>query len=82
MIMEVGALLMIIDGELKEHRIQIDPNTNKPSMAMCLKGKRHATRGEKKYNKDSKIQHQCIKSMAEVEQNIDGSLSIKKLILE
>jgi hypothetical protein len=51
-------------------------------MAMCLKGKRHATRGEKKYNKDSKIQHQCIKSMAEVEQNIDGSLSIKKLILE
>ena len=82
MIMEVVALLMIINGEIKEHRIQIDPNTNKPSMAMCLKGKTHATRGEKKYNKDSKIQHQCIKSMAEVEQNIDGSLSIKKLILE
>ena len=82
MIMEGVARLMIIDGEIKEHRIQIDPNTNKPSMAMCLKGKRHATRGEKKYNKDSKIQHQCIKSMAEVEQNIDGSLSIKKLILE
>ena len=82
MIMEVVSVLMIIDGEIKEHRIQIDPNTNKPSMAMCLKGKRHATRGEKKYNKDSKIQHQCIKSMAEVEQNIDGSLSIKKLILE
>ena len=82
MIMEVVALLMIIDGEIKEHRIQIDPNTSKPSMAMCLKGKRHATRGEKKYNKDNKIQHQCIKSMAEVEQNIDGSLSIKKLILE
>ena len=51
-------------------------------MAMCLKGKRYATRGEKKYNKDSNIVHQCIKSMAELELNIDGSLSIKKLILE
>ena len=78
MILEVVALLMIVDGEIKEHRIQIDPNTNKPSMAMCLKGKRHAKRQEKGDN----IQHQCIKSMVEVEQNIDGSLSIKKLILE
>ena len=52
MIMEVVALLMIIDGEIKEHRIQVDPKTGKYSMAMCLKGKRHATRGEKKYNKD------------------------------
>ena len=82
MILEVVALLMIIDGEIKEHRIQIDPDTSKPSMAMCLKGKRYATRGEKKYSNNNKIQHQCIKSMAEVEQNIDGSLSIKKLILE
>ena len=47
--------------------------------SMCLKGKRHATRGEKK---DSNITHQCIKSMAETELNIDGSKSIKKLILE
>ena len=78
MILEVVALLMIINGEIKEHRIQIDPDTNKPSMAMCLKGKRHAKRQDKGNN----IQHQCIKSMAEVEQNIDGSLSIKKLILE
>ena len=82
MILEVVALLMIVNGEIKEHRIQIDPDTNKPSMAMCLKGKRYATRGEKRYNNNSKITHQCIKSMAEVEQNIDGSLSIKKLILE
>ncbi len=51
MILEVVALLMIIDGEIKEHRIQIDPDTNKPSMAMCLKGKRHATRGEKNITK-------------------------------
>ena len=78
MILEVVALLMIIDGEIKEHRIQIDPDTNKPSMAMCLKGKRHAKRQDKGGN----IQHQCIKSKADVEQNIDGSLSIKKLILE
>ena len=82
MILEVVALLMIVNGEIKEHRIQIDPETNKPSMAMCLKGKRYATRGEKKYNNNNKIQHQCIKSMAEVEKNIDGSYSIKKLILE
>ena len=79
MILEVVALLMIVNGEIKEHRIQIDPDTNKPSMAMCLKGKRHAKRQDKG---NSNIQHQCIKSMAEVEQNIDGSLSIKKLILE
>ena len=78
----VVALLMIIDGEIKEHRIQIDPRTGKRSMAMCLKGKRHATRGEKKYNEGSNIQHQCVKSMAETELNIDGSKSIKKLILE
>jgi len=75
----IVALLMIINGEIKEHRIQIDPKTGKPSMAMCLKGKRHASRGEKK---NSNITHQCIKSMAELETNIDGSLSIKKLILE
>ena len=78
MILEVVALLMIVNGEIKEHRIQIDPSTGKHSMAMCLKGKRHAKRQDKGNN----IQHQCIKSMAEVEQNIDGSLSIKKLILE
>ena len=65
------ALLMIVNGEIKEHRIQ-------ESMSNCLKGKRHASRGEK----DGNIVHQCIKSMAELESNIDGSKSIKKLILE
>ena len=78
----VVALLMIVNGEIKEHRIQIDPKTGKYSMAMWLKGKRYATTGEKKNNKDSNIVHQCIKSMAETELNIDGSKSIKKLILE
>ena len=77
--LEVVALLMIIDGEIKEHRIQIDPNTNKPSMAMCLKGARVAKRQLKP---DGHVKYQCIKSMAELEDNIDGSKSIKKLILE
>jgi len=65
------ALLMIVNGEIKEHRIQ-------ETMSECLKGKRIAMRT----NKNNNIQYQCIKSMAELESNIDGSLSIKKLILE
>ena len=63
------ALLMIVNGEIKEHRIQ-------ESMSECLKGKRVAMRT----NKNNNIQYQCIKSMAELESNIDGSKSIKKLI--
>ena len=66
----VVALLMIINGEIKEARIQ-------QSMSECLKGKRIAMRDAK----DS-IKYQCIKSMAELELNIDGSKSIKKLILK
>ena len=74
----VVALLMIVNGEIKEHRIQIDPETGKHSMSMCLKGKRVAKRS----NKNNNIVYQCIKSMAELESNVDGSKSIKKLILE
>ena len=66
----IVALLMIINGEIKEARIQ-------QSMSECLKGKRIAMRDAK----DS-IKYQCIKSMAELESNIDGSKSIKKLILK
>ena len=66
----VVALLMIVQGEIKEARIQT-------SMSECLKGKRIAMRDTKK-----QVQYQCIKSMAELESNIDGSLSIKKLILD
>jgi len=66
----VVALLMIVHGEIKEARIQT-------SMSECLKGKRVAKRESK-----SHIKYQCIKSMAELESNIDGSLSIKKLILQ
>jgi len=68
----IVALLMIINGEIKEARIQ-------ESMSDCLKGKRVAKRQLKP---DGKVRYQCIKSMAELEENIDGSLSIKKLILE
>jgi len=65
------ALLMIVNGEIKEHRIQ-------QTMSECLKGKRIAMRT----NKNNNIIYQCLKSMAELEENIDGSKSIKKLILE
>ena len=72
------ALLMIVNGEIKEHRIQVDSESGKPSMSMCLKGKRVAMRT----NKNNNVVYQCIKSMAELESNVVGSKSIKKLILE
>ena len=65
----VVALLMIINGEIKEHRIQ-------EAMSDCLKGKRVAMRDSKKH-----IQYQCIKSMAETEIYM-GEKSILKLILK
>jgi hypothetical protein len=68
---------MFIGPDIKEHRIQIDPNTGKSSMSICLKHKREATRIPKK-----NIEYKCIKSKAELETNIDGSKSIKALILE
>jgi len=64
----VIALLMLVNNEIKEHRIQ-------ESMSACLKGKRIANRV---YN--SNVQYQCIKSMAETEIYL-GEKSIKKLIL-
>ncbi len=66
----VIALLMFVNNEIKEHRIQ-------PSMSECLKGKRVAQRDAK-----SHVEYKCIKSKAELETNIDGSITIKKLILE
>jgi len=68
----VVALLMIINGEIKEARIQT-------SLSECLKGSRIAKRQLKS---DSKVNYQCVRTMAELELNIDGSKSIKKLILE
>lgn len=72
MIETVVALLLIINGEIKEARIQT-------SMSECLKGSRLAKRDLKV---NSNIKYQCIRSQAELESNIDGSKSIKKLILE
>jgi len=46
----VIALLLIVNGEIKEHRIQIDSESGKPSMSMCLKGKRVAMRSNKNNN--------------------------------
>ena len=70
MIAEIVALLMFVGPDIKEHRIQ-------PSMSVCLKGKREATRDSKK-----NIDYKCIKSKAQLELNIDGSQSITALILE
>ena len=68
----VIALLMLVNGEMKEARIQT-------GYAECIKGARVAKRGLKI---GGNVKYQCIKSMAELEQNIDGSKSIKKLIIE
>jgi hypothetical protein len=64
----VVALCMFISGELKEHRIQ-------SAMSDCLKGKRTA---ERQYKEG--IQYKCDTVKAELEKNIDGSTSIKKII--
>tara|TARA_R100001463_G_C3372633_1_gene204579 strand:- start:260 stop:475 length:216 start_codon:yes stop_codon:yes gene_type:complete len=67
----VIALLMLVNNEIKEARLQ-------PDLSSCLKGKRVANRS----NTGNNIEYRCIKSKAELEKNIDGSHSIKKLILE
>ena len=69
MIAEVVALLMFMGPDIKEHRIQ-------PNMATCLRGKRVAERVYKE-----NIQYKCIRSKANLEKNIDGTLTIKSLIL-
>jgi hypothetical protein len=61
---------MFVGPDIKEHRIQ-------PSMSECLKGKRHASR-----NISDNVEFKCIKSKAQLQKNIDGSFSIKALILE
>jgi hypothetical protein len=71
LIESVVALLMFVGAEIKEARLQVD------GMAQCLRGKRHA---EREYSES--VSYKCWKGTAELEKNIDGSLSIKKLILE
>ena len=70
MIEAVVALLMFVNGEIKEARLQ-------NSMAECLRGKRHA---ERQYSES--VTYKCWKGSAELEDNIDGSKSIKKLIID
>ena len=70
MIETVFALLMFVNFEIKEHRIQ-------DSMGVCLRGKREA---ERVYSET--VSYKCIKTQAELETNIDGSISIKKIVLK
>ena len=70
MIEAVVGLLMFVNGEIKEARLQ-------SSMAECLRGKRQA---ERQYSET--VMYKCWKGEAELESNIDGSKSIKKLIIK
>ena len=65
----VFALCLFINGELIEHRIQ-------DSLSTCLKMKREATRNINMENK----QFMCGEVEAELEINIDGSKTIKKIV--
>ena len=64
----IGIIVSIIT--LSKARLQ-------SSMAECLRGKRHA---ERQYSES--VMYKCWKGSAELEDNIDGSKSIKKLIID
>ena len=70
MIKTVIVLCMLMGGEVVEH-------TYKNSLSDCLKSKRIAER-----NRSYSTSYQCIVTKAELEKNIDGSISITKIILE
>jgi len=65
----VFALCLFINGELVEHRIQ-------DNLSTCLKMKREATRNMDMKNK----QFMCGEVEAELETNIDGSKTIKRIV--
>ena len=71
MIETVIILLFFINDKLLEHRIQ-------DSISECLKHKRLITRNMSMTNKDI----QCIETDVEIDINIDGSKTIKKLIMK
>ena len=71
MIKMVIALCLFINGELKEHRVQ-------ETMSDCLKHKRVASRNMDMNDK----QLMCGQVKAIIEKNVDGSESIKKIIIE
>ena len=65
----VFALCLFINGQLVEHRIQ-------DSLSTCLKMKREAQRNMEMNNK----QFMCGEVEAELEKNIDGSKTIKRIV--
>ena len=67
-ISSVVALCMFVSGVMVEHRIQ-------ESMSDCLKGKRLAERDQ-----NLNVTYKCGNVKAELEENIDGSKSIKKIL--
>ena len=69
MIESIVALLMFVNGELKEHLVQ-------ENMAACLRGKRHA---ERQFSES--VTYKCYKGKAEIEV-YQGRKYIKALILE
>jgi len=69
MVKIVIALCLFVNGEMVEHRIQ-------PDVSTCLKMKREASRNMDMANK----RFMCHETKAEIETNIDGSESIKKII--
>ena len=69
MIETVVALLMFVNGEIKEHLVQ-------KNMAACLRGKRHA---EREFSES--VSYKCYKGKAEIEIYKDRKY-IKALILE
>ena len=69
MIQTVIALCLFIGGELIEHRIQ-------PDISTCLKMKREASRNMDMNDK----RFMCGEVEAELEKNVDGSISIGKII--
>ena len=71
MVEVVFALLLIIDNEIKEHRIQ-------DSLSKCLNAKRYAMRDK---GAEDRVTYQCIKSKANIEIYM-GEKKITSLILE
>ena len=71
MVEVVFALLLIVDNEIKEHRIQ-------DSLSKCLKAKRYAMRDK---GVEDRVTYQCIKSKANIEIYM-GEKKITSLILE
>ena len=71
MILLISSLSLFLDGELTEYRIQ-------DSMSDCLKSKRIATRNMDMTDK----QLMCGQVKAVIDKNVDGSETIRKIIIE